>query len=250
MNASQAARLARQLLDSLQPDLVVLQPYNRGVRVFHRDVLRDPGLLAYALRDPDFVLENFPPPRGVRARDHEARFRAGALYRLAVAVARPSTGAGAVDATADRETAALLEGATARGVPVLYASIPAERRNVASEIYEGPRPYVLNLFVPGREAAFYGVHPPAAYLDEFARRIADEIVARGWPTTARYHPAAPSDAAPLPAAAVHAWSGPWAGPTAMLPALLAGSRWVLAATAVMIGGLGALGLRRRRRQSR
>jgi len=247
-NVSQAARLAREKLDLLQPDLVVLQPYPTGPRMLHGALLDGGDLAPTYADDPDFILENFPPPDGASRERHEGWFRRSALYRVVVAVARSTAGLRIVDTTRDRETRALADAATARGIPVLYPEIPASH---ALRVPDWTQPVYLNLNAEGREPEFYAVHPPAPVLAGFAETIADAIVARGW-LHVRYRAPAATPAGPLPSPWPAQWTPAWSQALLAVMTVLEGAVVVLAVALPLLGliwGVRAAGRRRRRRGS-
>ena len=182
---AQVAWLARHKLDALRPDVVVVQLYNRGRRAF----LPFPagasgGALPWLRDDAELIPENFPAPDSVGPSLHARAMRALALYRVAQAWRRrsgsPSESAYG-DAMSRREAAALTAAARARGVEVLYVAIPAVRGSLRPrDVFPGlPDERFLDLYVPGREATFYEVHPPASYLAGYAEQIAATLRARG-----------------------------------------------------------------------
>jgi hypothetical protein len=191
---AQAAHLAERELATRDPDLVLVQLYNTGRRPF---LLREGGgtvdFRPY-LDDADAVRENFPAPRLVPWPIHLGLMRVSAAWRVAAGLARRrarSSNGGAVamdgssiegDAVSLRAARSLVDAARARGVPVVFVSIPANRANAmapVNQLLHDPAFDVIDLHQEGREPSFYDAHPPAPTMGEWADTIAAELARRG-----------------------------------------------------------------------
>ncbi len=193
----QAAHLASTRLDAVRPDLVLVQLHNAGRRAFLMpqtlNALDYPW--ADALADPDLFTEQFVLPSWLPPAARAPLLRHSALARAIVAVL-PGFGPNQQCPWCERRdqeaARALSRAATARGVPVVFYAIPANRTVPsldpdpqrappgADSVYPGLAPErFIDLYQPGREPAFYQVHPPPATLDEFARLLIETLRARG-----------------------------------------------------------------------
>jgi hypothetical protein len=176
----QAAPLARQQLAAQPPDLILVQLHNRGRRPF----MGVPGQVNSYPReqagvDVNFFLEQFPVPTWLSPAYHRFALEHSALYRSSVALSthwvQPS-GCDRCDEVNGGESESLQSEANARGVPVMYVGIPAERGGAPEPGVPAER--FVDLYRPQREPEFYLVHPPARVLDEWARTVADELQSR------------------------------------------------------------------------
>lgn len=194
---TQVERLGESVLATYTPDLLVVQVYNAGRRPF----LAGPGFAPVDftpwLDDDDTILENFDAPPGVPRALHASLVRRVVTWRTAAALWRrwtaPKYGMNAASDYADllgrRAAARLVEAARAKHVPIVFVTLPGTR-TPPSMIGDGLREAdLIRLHQPGREPAFYDVHPPPAVLAEWATSLADELARRGlvpvaWPFTA------------------------------------------------------------------
>ena len=190
---SQVAHLLAQKIPRLEPDVLVVQLYNEGVRPFHGDgsyqsetidMLLDDRMaihenfLSWGLElDPAVVISEIVDDRRAFA---EQAFRRSAVVRALRAIQRSrhnnphdSAFANLVDR---QKVEDLLEVANAHGAVVLFVNIPAHRK---PREWPEPMTWHLELYEPGRPEAFYDCHPPAPIFDEFAQRIAAEIRSHG-----------------------------------------------------------------------
>lgn len=215
---SQAARIAQHKLGELNPDLVLVQVFNTGRRAVLSTDETKPDISGERLRelaasDDWFWAESFPPPMRALRDAHEILLRWSATYRTLVGLVRKH--AQPADWYSDRfsalQSGALNKQADEHGTKVLYMLIPA---GTGRGLPAGFPPSVLagrvvDLYEPGREATFYEVHPPAAYLAEYADRVAVELGRRGWlPFPAGPEPPPPAHARHDPANTRPAESGP------------------------------------------
>ena len=192
----QAARVAETRLDTVRPDLVLVLLHNAGRRAF----LMPPTYNAFdypwkdILADPDLFREQFLFPWWLPSLEHSQLLHDSALARAALALLP------GFDANQrcewcmqrDQEAArALSDAASARGIPVVFYSIPANRTVPTGDpnprapgpdsVYpELTADRYIDLYQPGREPDFYLVHPPPATLDEFARLLSETLRARGF----------------------------------------------------------------------
>jgi hypothetical protein len=180
-NLAQAAHLARKHLADLDPDLIWVQLHNRFPRPFYSasEGEEEAVFRALAERDEPMLNENFPPPEWMPETLHAVALRRSAFYQAIMGLYRhryrPQTVA---DALAAREAAALVREAAERHVDVAFVAIPTERGafNGDNAVYEGlPQRNFIDLYRPGREAAFYEVHPPPRVLDEYAGLLIEEL---------------------------------------------------------------------------
>src|SRR5439155_10601217 len=90
---------------------------------------------------------------------------------------RPSGPCPLCEAMEQHEARLLSEEAEARGVPVVYYSIPAYRGLPKPDtVFPGLSDQrFIDLYRPDHEAAFYEIHPPAPTLDDFAELLAEEL---------------------------------------------------------------------------
>jgi hypothetical protein len=187
-NLAQAAHLARSKLHGLSPDLVLVQVHNRFPRPFFASNGRFPreDLEPWAARDPDLMDEAFPGPEWLAPGGHAFAFAHCALYRAGIGLLRrhrQDTRDTALHVLlGQREARALVAEADAAGVPVLFLAIPADRGSLGPEraVYPDlpPERYV-DLYRPGREPAFYEVHPPGPILDQYAGLLMADLETRG-----------------------------------------------------------------------
>jgi hypothetical protein len=184
-NLAQVAHLARARIDDLEPDLVLVLLSNTGRRPF----LLTPAVAAGDRRlltgmDGWLHEENLPTPSWLTPRLHHFALGHSALYRAwAGHRALTQHGTGPVSAVGDalsrHEAARLSTACTRRGLPLLYAAIPAAFHHQPDDIHPGlPAGKFLDLDDPGQPPSYREVHPPPAILDVWARRIAEAMVAR------------------------------------------------------------------------
>jgi hypothetical protein len=170
-NLAQAARLAHDLLPDLDPDLVVVQDYNRASRMFHGELLRSGGIAPYFDRDPEALLENglsWDAAEGPLLA-HGFAMRVSALYRFVVATLRVPLGPLHVMLGAPREIERLEAAANARGAPVFYLRIPALGPDASA------CPEAVDLYATVQQPDDALVHPPAPILDRWAAEAARSI---------------------------------------------------------------------------
>jgi hypothetical protein len=184
----QATHLAEKKLSELDPDVILVQHHNVGRRPFlgtpDMRVAGQPPELDHP--DVDFFLEQFPVPSMVPMAWHGYAVAHSALYRSLIALS-PHLAGMTPDWECDRcnqisaaKARALSREAEARGVPVVYVAIPADRGVPPRAIFrELSATRLIDLYQPGREADFYEVHPPPAILDEYAQVLAKELRQRG-----------------------------------------------------------------------
>jgi len=177
----QATHLARQKLPMLNPDLIVVQDHNRGRRGYFVDEDSSPESypLAFFAADPHFYAEQFDTPGFLSPTLHRAAMAYSAAYRSIVAfvpsLCRSNSPYG--EQLSAVEARALSEESAAQGVPVIYFGIPADRgiRGPSTIFPELPASQYVDLYRPGRDDAFYEVHPPAAILDQYAALLIEEL---------------------------------------------------------------------------
>jgi hypothetical protein len=187
---SQAAHRARKELAARDPDLILVQLHNVGPRCFSLGADEDPRdtIPRYA-DDPYLVPEYFPPPHWLAPGLHFTLLRHSAIYRALTGLRLRSkrlhddlkTFAFAEDLSL-REAQALLGEADARGVPVLFFSLPCDGPGPPSGDAAGgrlPADRVTSLYVPGRGPEYYEIHPPPNGLDQFAERLVEVLHERG-----------------------------------------------------------------------
>ena len=177
----QAALLARRKLPLLDPDLILVQLHNRGCWAFlvpsDGRLDRYPSALLEA--DPHFYRERFTRPRRVPPSLHDWMVRHVAIYRalLGYAARGSSCNEEYSEKLSAAEARALSADAEARGVPVVYLAIPADRQRLRAElVFPGLEPErFIELFRPGREPDFYDVHPAAPTLDAIAGILLERL---------------------------------------------------------------------------
>ncbi|MFN8643460.1 MAG: hypothetical protein U0802_18025 [Candidatus Binatia bacterium] len=182
----QAAHLAETRLDTLRPDLVLVQLHNSGRRAYlippSYDALDYPW--ADILADPDLFTEQLAAPPWLRSVSDHWLLGRSALSRAALFFLPgfgPNQHCDWCDRRDQEAARSLTQAAAARGIPVVFVAIPANRTTVAGDPDPGRVPpgpdsvypglaadRFIDLFEPGRERAFYQVHPPPATLDELA----------------------------------------------------------------------------------
>lgn len=188
---SQAAHRARSELVARDPDLILVQLHNVGPRAFFQqteasalDTLKD-----YAM-DPHVVPENFPPPTWIPQGLHFAALQRSAVYRLSAAIHRrhDRSDIAHAEALSRAQARALSSEAAVRGVPVVFLSIPCDGPGgrCAHRVSGTRRRSFINFYEPDREPDYYMMHPPARFLDEYARQITSVLRHRGYlPAKAR-----------------------------------------------------------------
>ena len=161
-----------------------MQLHNVGPRCFSLGAGEDPrDTISRHADDPYLVPEYFPPPHWLVPGLHFALLRHSAIYRALTGLRLRSkrlhddlkTFAFAEDLSL-REAQALLEEADARGVPVLFFSLPCDGPAPPSgDAASGrlPADRVTSLYVPGRGPEYYEIHPPPNGLDQFAERLVE-----------------------------------------------------------------------------
>jgi hypothetical protein len=180
----QAAHLAEKKLSELNPDLILVQHHNVGRRPFlGTSDMRVAGRPA-ELEHPDvgFFLEQLPVPQTVSFEWHRDGLVYSALYRSLIALSphvigmTPDWQCERCNELSASKARSLSSEAEARGIPVVYVAIPADHGVPPRAIFpELSAARLIDLYQPGREAAFYEVHPPPAILDEYAQLLASEL---------------------------------------------------------------------------
>jgi hypothetical protein len=186
----QAAHLAHVRLDAVHPDLVLVGLPRGGPRAF---LMPPGGALDYPwseiLADPAFFDEQIELTSGLPNRFTEPLLRRSAFLRASLAVLpgfQPPSACRRCE-TIDRDEAqALSQEAEARGVPVVYYSIPVWRgRPKRDNVLPGlPPQRFIDLYEPNREPDFYEIHPQPPTLDELARLLIKALRERGLIRTA------------------------------------------------------------------
>lgn len=185
-NLAQMSHLALARIEDLGPDVIVVLLSNTGRRAFlltERVRQGDYG----ELRGMDGLLheENLPHPPWLSPSLHHLALAHLALYRAWAgqdALARHGTGPESdIGDALSREVAARLTAACAqRRLPLLYAGIPASLYRASGDVHLGLEPaQFLDLADNTQPPVYNELHPPPAILDEWARRIAVELLARG-----------------------------------------------------------------------
>jgi hypothetical protein len=182
---SQAAYRARRELSARDPDLILVQLHNTGPRAFFAEPGADLGAtLRQFPMDPHVLEENFPPIGVVPAFLHPAALRHSAAYRLLVAYLRRRyrIETAYAEELSREQARALVAEAAARGVGVVFFSIPSDGAgpHAASVYPELPERQFINFHEPGREANYYMMHPPARFLDEYARQLIEVLRQRSY----------------------------------------------------------------------
>jgi hypothetical protein len=183
---AQAARLAREKLQALQPDLIIVQLHNLSPRCFilseEAAGVAPAGLSAVVREEPGFANEQFATPF-VPAEFHEFAFDRSALYRSLAAWAKRRGFLGpecpaCLELDAE-EAEALSREAASRGIPVVYLVIPGDHgRGYWNRFLSRPNERLIDLYRPGRDPDFYEVHPRAPQLAEMAVAVIEELRAR------------------------------------------------------------------------
>ena len=175
----QVTHLARTKLDTLSPDLIVIQMHNRAQRAFLLPEDQNPRSYPWDRfpKDPVVFREYFSVPPELPPALVDAGIVHSSLFRALVAathrfVEPGPAGWAYADEVSSQEAAALSQAAEARGVPVVFVTLPPERDQStqgADKVFPGlAKDRYLNVYQQGREPAFFEIHPPAAILDEWA----------------------------------------------------------------------------------
>ena len=185
---AQAARQAREKLQILQPDLILVQLHNLSPRCFilGEDTvapgLAPVGLWAVIRNEPGIANEQFAVPF-VPPVVHEIAFDHSAFYRALVAGAKRRGYLGfecpaCLELDAE-EAEALSREAESRGIPVAYLVIPNDHdRTFWNRFLSRPSERLIDLYRPGRDPDFYEVHPRAPQLAEVAVALMEELRSR------------------------------------------------------------------------
>jgi hypothetical protein len=173
-NTAQSAHLAQGLLDTLNPDRVIIMITNTGRRAFMggpENMGADKS--AYFQENPYLYLENFPPSVGTSRGWHGLGLRHSALYRTFAAWARAKENPGTEYADkADQLAVKNLERATAeRGIELLYVLSPSRGSEVGPTDFGVSKERWLDLNIPGRNGDYQQAHPPPAILSAYATAI-------------------------------------------------------------------------------
>jgi len=173
-NTTQAAHLAMDKMDRLNPDRIILMITNTGRRAFMGAQYKDADKSGYFSKNPFLYLENFPPQGGRTEGWHSLWLRYSALYRTFAAWDRATSNP---DTTypdrADKVAVAKLEAHAARvGVEVLYVLSPSRGSEINAGDLEVPVDRWLDLNRPGRTGDYQQAHPPPKVLGEYATSIA------------------------------------------------------------------------------
>ena len=195
-NYAQNARLARRMLQTCNPDLVLFQVYNiRNRRTF---LPLAPGTPASALqavfaKDPTLWLENLPAPWFVPEAIYEPILRNSVFFRSidayaiwAMSGAASKQGPGTADtanvATLCEQARGLEADAHSQRVPIAYFRLPftsQEKLVYLQRLCHWSPADVLTVFEAGREPDYYKEHPPPAILQEHARHLVEQLRAAG-----------------------------------------------------------------------
>ena len=187
---SQAAHRARSELLVRDPDLILVQLHNTGPRAFFLEAEADQldTLRRYAM-DPYLLQENFPAPQLMPGILHLAALRHSAAYRLVAGFLRrvDRSDIAYAEQLSREEAHALTREAAARGVPVVFFSIPSDGNGpVANKYPELSEEHFINFYEPGHEPDYYMMHPPARFLDVYAGQLITALRQRGYlPPTSR-----------------------------------------------------------------
>lgn len=182
---SQAAHRARSELIVRDPDLILVQLHNTGPRAFFLESGADQldTLRQYAM-DPYLLQENFPPPKLMPGILHFAALRHSAGYRSVAGFLRrlDRSDIAFAEQLSREEARALSREAAARGVPVVFFSIPSDGNGpIASTVYpELSNEHFINFYEPGHEPDYYMMHPPARFLDVYAGQLIEVLRQRGY----------------------------------------------------------------------
>ncbi|MFH1463404.1 MAG: SGNH/GDSL hydrolase family protein [Pseudomonadota bacterium] len=196
-NLAQMAYLARARIPELQPDLVLVLLSNTGRRAFLLTPEARAGDFS-AARGMDGWLheENLPTPSGISPSLYRLGLRHSALARAwagHLALRQHGTGpeSPAGDALSRAQAALLTADCEQRHLPLLYAAIPAAFHFKPADVHPGLAEQRFFALRDERQPqAYKEVHPPPGILDEWARRIAEALVARGMVQTAVPEPGA------------------------------------------------------------
>jgi len=186
---AQASVLAGRQAELLQADLVIIQLFNRGRRAFLQPADgKAIDLRMWLAGDPLLLTENFPAGLsswpGMSEDMHYDLMQNSAIYRSMSALVRlkgPEQASMFGDDLSSRMAHQVWQWGQQKGIPVVFVAIPAIGGLLKStDLFPDlPASYLVDLYQPGREEPFYLVHPPASYLNEYARAIAVELAGRG-----------------------------------------------------------------------
>lgn len=173
-NTTQSARLAERMLDTLDPDRIIIMITNTGRRAF----MGGPEYMGadksgYFADNPDLYLENFPPMVGQPDGVHRMLLSRSALYRTWAGWARASQDPDTTysDAADRRAVDRLEQAAATAGVEVLYVLSPSRGSEVNAYSFGVDASRWLDLNIPGRGGEYQEAHPPPKVLYEYATAI-------------------------------------------------------------------------------
>lgn len=181
-NTAQSARLAKQKLSALDPDLILLLITNTGRRAFMGGpTYQGADKSSYFSANPFLYLENFPPVR-FSEDTHLSLLQASALYRSWVAWGRVYTDPDTTYADrADQQQIDALEAAAAQaGVPVVYVLSPSRGSEIGPQDFGIPAQRWIDLNIEGRSGDYTEAHPPPTILAEYAATVAGELAQMGY----------------------------------------------------------------------
>ena len=185
-NLAQAAHLGRVKQAALDPDLILVQIHNIGLRPFFhpQETSRVEIFRRFERTDPDLLDEQFPRPAGVPPWLHRFAVRHVAVYRISLGLRRRLDPSNVTygESLSEKEARALIGEGAARNAPVVFVAIPADHGgwDPACPVGSGPSSgRIVDLYEPGREPSFYDVHPPARILDDYGRLLAERLQQEG-----------------------------------------------------------------------
>jgi hypothetical protein len=186
---AQASGLAGRYAERLQADMVLIQLPSPGRRAFLKPVSGESfDLRKWLDQDTLLLSENFPAELsfwpGMSEDTHHDLLQSLAVYRAVTALVRlrrPVHESRPGDELSSQMASSVWHWGQEHGVPVLFVALPASGGRIGpADVFPGlPAGYLVNLYRSGREEPFYRAHPPAAYLNEYARTIAAELAGRG-----------------------------------------------------------------------
>ena len=180
----QEAHLARRLLRTLDPDLILIHLHNRGPRpIFLPQGADVRDIRAMFSDDPYFVDEQFPRPAWLPAMIHHLAFDHSAIYRAYAGLIRHRERSRSVfehieysDFLDREEGRALNREAAERGVPVYYVPLPPVPHSRVDDWFPGlPPEQIFLVDKPGQPPAFYATHPDPWVLDEYAALLVEAL---------------------------------------------------------------------------
>ncbi len=172
-NTTQSAHLAMRMMDTLDPDHIIVMITNTGRRAFmggptHQNADKS----KYFRENPYLYLENFPP-FGIDESLHQRALTTSALYRTYTAWIRAQTNPDTTYSDrADHKAVALLEAKAAQqGVEVLYVLSPSRGSEIGPAQMGVPADRWLDLHLPSKGSDYQQAHPAPEVLYDYAVRI-------------------------------------------------------------------------------